>query len=761
MAFFGDKPLELPEPTSFQTAIRFTSAQSIHKATGRAIVLGEEIYYSPNSSRTPLMPPPPTQAYTRDPVTDSVEEFYNPRWWTPQAAYLPFLPTSPNFQCPPFHTLFNNPVTHGPRRKYRIQMDSNDILNWNRLENTLTQLFRSFQTTYSIPDMPPIIRTSLVCQKEFEFPSQFTTAEKRCRNWFAVWMAMVSFGIAVAEISDGHGEANMVPKWYYDFVRHTDEPTLSGIRQQLGQFTESFSRAGVFVDLCDSQEQPTVDFFVHLNVPVWYRWGPKEESHARNNPNYWQRYFPPAHLLQKAHSFLIVDPVLLQAVEADADRPWIAFFADRETRATGPMPRKKPTLKIFHWEKDLNSGIWNRIAVVRRFARETLAEYGKRQKHYDERSNEWDCATEMGEKDAEELQAEDWDNSDNEPILPIGARPSPLIAAPAIIYPIADNMAPRLSNPLPCVRGSFSLPNTGLSLDPGPAAIDSGKLEYYHPEEHSPTEALSLFYGFVAPPPSVRVALPPISELHVKDLALGIGCSSKEEIQDYAQTAVGKCASHFFWSMTQSPWVPPPNVLFDLAVGNPRSLKHRRRLKFLRQLPGSTYIFDFQRESTVEWKICVTDITLVLFIARLDDNLSDYEVAWALLDQGSAFRTMLQVPIFAIKASPTTIPRLRFSDYKFSATDYETYCLERAEILRDPRIARQALMQGGILWRLAIENASFQSVLAGPTTLATSQHRCLSLAIDSKNIWIDDVLDKHEAEIISGVYYVYTGKPSF
>ncbi|KJA12809.1 hypothetical protein HYPSUDRAFT_93774, partial [Hypholoma sublateritium FD-334 SS-4] len=69
-----------------------------------------------------------------------------------------------------------------------------------------------------------------------------------------------------------------------------------------------------------------------------------------------------------------------------------------------------------------------------------------------------------------------------------------------------------------------------------------------------------------------------------------------------------------------------------------------------------------------------------------------------------------------------------------------------------------ALMRGGILWRLAIENASFQDVLAGPTTIATIQHQCVSWVTESGKYCVDDVLNTHEADVISGVYYVYTGQ---
>lgn len=669
-----------------------------------------------------------------------------------ESGYLPFLPTSPSFHCPPFHVLFNRPINVGPRRRMRIQMDSNDVLNWNRLEHTLTQLFRSFQSAYSIPPMPPIVRTSLVCQDQFDYPSQFATAEKRCRNWFSVWMAMVSLGIAIAEISDGHPGAETAPKWFVEFSKHMDESTLSGIRQQLGHFNGSLYRAGVFLDLCSPQEQPTVDFFVHLNIPIWYRWGSKETSRLQNNPSYWGKYIPPAHLLQKAQSFLIVAPPPPQPADTGTDRPWTAFFAERKMRATG-LPKKKPPLKVFHWERDFVSGAWNRVPIIQDFASETLAAYGKMQKHYDACSNEWDCCTEMGDKDAEELQADEWANSDNEPFLPIGVPPS--IASPDTS--MANESAPEPHSVSLLITASSSSANAGLSDQPQ-AATHTERTEGYHPDVNSPADVLRLFYGFVAPPSSVRVIVPPTTDLQIKDLALGIGCSSMEEIQDYAKTAVGKCATHFFWAMSQTPWVPPPNAIFDLATGNPKSLKYSRRLKFLHQLPGNTFLFDFQGGSTVDWRICVADVTLALFIIRLDDDLSDYDIARALLDQGSPFRTLLQVPSFVVEAPPIGIPRIRLSSYIFRSSDYEMYCLERADLFRSQRVSRQALMRGGILWRLAMESASFQGALSGPTTVATLQRMCSSLHVDSPKMWIDDVLDKHEIDIISGVYHVYTGE---
>ncbi|KJA22157.1 hypothetical protein HYPSUDRAFT_668406 [Hypholoma sublateritium FD-334 SS-4] len=585
-------------------------------------------------------------------------------------------------------------------------------------------------------------------------------------------MPMVSFGIAVAQISDREIDPKEVPQWYKTLARHLeehrrldrhshlDEHTMSEIRQQLGQFSPTYPRAGVFIDLSDSQVQPTVEFFVRCGIPVWYPWGATEESLARKNPNHWTRYIPPFHLLQCAHSNVTPGvPTAIAEVPSDDDKPWESFFAERQRRAAGRTPSRKPTMKVYHWAKDA-LGQWNRIQVALHIQQETLGDYGKRQKVFDERSNEWDCCTEMGELDVEEMQVADWENLPNEPILPPGIRPTalglevsePPIQTPAILFKGNSTVAASSS-------GSGALGGTHLNMD------FRAMRELYIPEENSPADVLRLFFGFVAPPPAVRLHLSPPSEQQVKDLAWGVGLvATVEAFQTFVGTHVGKCAANFFWSMSQTPWIPPSNALYDLATGNPKSLRKAPRLKFLHCLPGDIYIFDFKGGSTVDWKIAIHDATEALFILRLDDSLCDYEVVEELLNRGMPFTTLVSVPRFVINPAPTVLRRLRLSGYSFGPADYSSYCLERDEILRNPRVARKALMHGGIMWRLAIDRAAFRDVLEGPTGVATLLHQCTSFDSASgtkgDTFWVDDVLDPSEADVISGVYYVYTGQGS-
>jgi hypothetical protein len=96
--------------------------------------------------------------------------------------------------------------------------------------------------------------------------------------------------------------------------------------------------------------------------------------------------------------------------------------------------------------------------------------------------------------------------------------------------------------------------------------------------------------------------------------------------------------------------------------------------------------------------------------------------------------------------------------YKFTQDDYFAYEQERAALLRDPRIARAALLRGGIVWRLAVATLSFDDVLDGPTTAATLRRQGVVLKTSDASVDLcDDGLSKLELDIICGLHHCLTG----
>lgn len=91
--------------------------------------------------------------------------------------------------------------------------------------------------------------------------------------------------------------------------------------------------------------------------------------------------------------------------------------------------------------------------------------------------------------------------------------------------------------------------------------------------------------------------------------------------------------------------------------------------------------------------------------------------------------------------------------YKFTAADFEAYEHSRRYIFRDPRIARAALLAGGILWRLAIEDAPPDLVLDGPDPTAYQLGIGFRLQDEKGCYYIDDDLTNEEVSNILGTYF--------
>lgn len=782
-------PQGLSLPSSYLAAIRYVNLNRdwLHQPLGRAVVVGNDVFYSPNSSFAPASPPPAEHQLSRDATKDNVEEFHQPHWWTSSAAYLPFLPTFPNLHSPPFDVLFHRPGVH---KKNHIQMDPRDTLEWADLEQRLKCAVQQFQSGYAIPTCHtvPVVATSLACQGIYQHPRHFAAAEKRSRNWFSLWMAVISFCIAVAQVIDGEENSVMCPAWFRCLIRHVDQRTASGLRQQLSQFTGAYTRAGVFLNLLEETriQRPTVEFYVRFGVPVWYHWGHREEALALANPAGFGRFVPPAHLLQSARLFLIKEPTVITTIN---ERPWEVFFEERKRRGenAGPAPRKKPTLKVFLWEKN-SEGKWTRMLVRSEEKQITLQEYGRHQKTFDERSNEWDCCEAMGNLDPDEEQVTYW--SDDEPFTRIERRsgstrfePDNLAAFPAVLgdtvqsptrtpEPSSVSFPPSRSNQQSTLASS-TLPLTSSSdqhltmscmelpnhphLSTLSARVNGD--DYFFVEAYDPADILRLFYGFVPPPyPGNQLCLPAYQGdgIDAQNLAKGIG---KINISSsYIKTSLGQAAVNFFWSISWKDYVPPRNEMYDLAHNNVSSIKKSPRLSYMRKLPGNIFIFVFKEYATVPWSIGVTNIIDAMFILRLDSQLNDYQIACQLLNYGVRFLTLLNLPKLSTVAAPVSISRIRLSGYSFSVDDYNAYCHEHNEMLRNPRISRGALKRGGILWRLAVGTASFHDVLSGPSIAVTLWHQCMSLNPGDKFMWCDDSLDQTETDILCGVYYVFTGE---
>ena len=106
---------------------------------------------------------------------------------------------------------------------------------------------------------------------------------------------------------------------------------------------------------------------------------------------------------------------------------------------------------------------------------------------------------------------------------------------------------------------------------------------------------------------------------------------------------------------------------------------------------------------------------------------------------------------------PDPRPPLRLTirpiNHTFTAADFEAYEYSRRYLFRDPRIARAALLAGGILWRLAIEDVPLDVALVGPDPLSSQLGFGFRIQDKKDDVYVDDDLTHSEVCNIIGMYF--------
>ena len=153
---------------------------------------------------------------------------------------------------------------------------------------------------------------------------------------------------------------------------------------------------------------------------------------------------------------------------------------------------------------------------------------------------------------------------------------------------------------------------------------------------------------------------------------------------------------------------------------------------------------------------------LVVFDARAVAELfyqqpeSIRQMVQYLIQQGIPFATAKPVrrpPRIPASHSGLTLG-YRPRSYQFGLSDFAAYERKKDELLSGS-VGRAALMQGGIVWRLAVDTVQHKRVTSGPVS---------SVAWSGKNIGdldghtlVDDYLPMAAEDMLCGVYRVYTG----
>ena len=471
-------------------------------------------------------------------------------------------------------------------------------------------------------------------------------------------------------------------------------------------------------------------------------------------------------------SLLIYLFFYLGAASSSLIPSWKAFFEKRQARnellKAGETPEKRQAresreknppvrkTKVFLWTREVN-GEYRRESFYQAENGMHLDAYGENQKIYDAFSNEWDCCEEFGTLSPGEFL--DGDEDDNEfQMMPhtSGAVDDQAIGPDMEDQAMGpDTLVPASAQPAPVVNDrSFSIvPSTEMFFDW---------------EAHETSQLLYEIYGFVPPLP-----LPPTqsSSLSNKDRNLLSTIVGLKRIDsDFFKSPVVSSAVEFLQSLSTSK--TPKNSTWDIADGNRMMISGSGLFRRMRVIectdnPGQDekwFFFDFKDQATVPWMVAVPNVIDAFFVCRLDrprprgSTFTDVDVARELLNNGIQFSTLLPVKPLPCSIGPKITVPVRLPGYKFTLDDYYAYEQQRAALLSDPRVARSALLRGGIVWRLAVATLSFDDVLEGPTTAATLQRRGIIVHTSDDSVdYCDDGLSQLELDIICGLHHCYTG----
>jgi hypothetical protein len=431
---------------------------------------------------------------------------------------------------------------------------------------------------------------------------------------------------------------------------------------------------------------------------------------------------------------------LLKARETPKERQ------SRESREKNP-PTKKT--KVFLWSRT-ESGDYRRESFFQAENGMHLDTYGEKQKIYDAFSNEWDCCSEFGESSDNEFWDEDGIDDDF-PMMP----PSSTAAGDQALGPDTSLAGPLLratSQPAPAAEDrSFTIAR------PAQIAFD------WH--DFETPQLLYDFYGFVAPLP--LPTQPSSISLTNRSLFSTVAGLQRNDTEFFTSPAASS-ALEFLTCLNGS--MTPKNASWDLASGNRLSICGSQLFRRMRVIECPVnegeeekwYVFDFKEAAKVPWMVALHNVVDALYVCRLDRigglQMTDFEVARELLYRGIQFNTLLPVNPLPRSIAPVLAVPVRLPGYKFTQDDYFAYEQERAALLRDPRIARAALLRGGIVWRLAVATLSFDDVLDGPTTAATLRRQGVVLKTSDASVDLcDDGLSKLELDIICGLHHCLTG----
>lgn len=765
--------------------------REIDHTNGHAFSHNGDIFYSPNCSRRISIPEDDGGLkYPFHTTTAKIETFLQPRWWSLPYPFFPFVPLRPSFSGPIFEVLQISPDIYDEAPGSNI-LRRQTCRKWINLENRLLQVVCHLRDEYyTVPFLKPIIPSMLGFEKEFYNSRSLRRRVKICRNWFGMWMALISFLIAQTQ-TYYQLEAEERENWFTVLSeRGMPQSWLSGLQtSEVATFSSNNARVGVILDfLSNLPRQPPVEWYCYFNIPVWYPWSKRHEKATHARPDL-EHLRPPVHILQEIHTFLSRTPSMTTPLSTSPNiaakdshhmtdkefsdardavlcsEPWTKFFDVRKIRNAlimakeGPIDKERrlnrerlppqASAEVYRWEwSESNPLEFVRVRVSKRERMDVLESHSKAQCIYDSVSNTWDVCEEFGPDD-ECSDSEDGNGSHDEDGGSNGEDPFPNMDADeeqAAHEAYFESKTESISDHTPETTSEISIHD--------PEYSDNLDIVRY----------ITLHYGFIPPIP-MSGSQHPLPTKDWNDCLKTIGLRSPTEYPNIPDEQAN-CVHNFVRTLLNPPGTTVET--WDLSRNHCRSITPQMLRRSFHPLPGRYVLVPvaFQEKLTKdqEFWIAFPSPDAALYVYRLlhTDTHTLSTLSTYLAEKGIQFSTLLclepRPSTISLSGIKTTIPK-RIAGYVFKPSDYEIYVKQRVQILSSPR-GRAALLHGGIVARIAREHLAPDAVSMGPSS-AVQDYRlglCIGDPHNSQDFYYDDKLTDQELDMICGMHDLETGR---
>jgi hypothetical protein len=604
-----------------------------------------------------------------------------------------------------------------------------------------------------------------------------------------MWTGLLSF--LLAQTNDDTHE-NHIPKWVQALADEGfPQIWLSSIMAStVTDFSPEARRTGIFLELLKPSigctKQPPVSFFLSRHVAFWYRWTTEEVAKARHDSTF-ARLAPPPELLQSVTTWIVRSPqdnipshpepsaamllisthmtwnqFLSTRAKRQAEKELTETSEDRQRRLQRERDCPVRKAKVFTWDYNHDDPPQRvRTCVSQRWNESTIACYGSRQRIYNAWDNEWDLCEEFGDDDSDDDGDGDGGDDCYEEAFDGHASSTTGHSDPHdYTVPLEpDDGAFRVDAEEHHIHEYLTRTTFDRSASPllrceddhageGDGENNLGSLY------SEPTRLLSIHYGFV--PCLQDIPSSPQDGQRWQRALQTLGINSVLA-PDSLLSSIEKAMCRFVTALSMGN--RPYEDEWDLCDGNRQALVYSPRFSISRPAPD-LFVFSYPPSPSCDWVLGLTNAADALYAFRLIDQrqVNIYGVARCLLEEGVTFRTLISLPhghlpsTRRMRATP-----MRLSGYQFTPHDYAAYLRERAAILSQPN-GRAALLQGGILWRLALQSLSPDAALQGPSYAVTASR--VGYSTDELEaglaLW-DDELTVVEKNLICGAYECRTG----